>query len=104
MYRCLVVINFVFMWSVFEVLFVDLYNESKLFELFEDFVRMVEFLVMDFDLEIIDLIIWERKFLFGFIKFNFKFGFIGKEWDLLGIFRIYIVWVEVKWLELEVVI
>lgn len=104
MYRCLVVINFVFMWSVFEVLFVDLYNESKLFELFEDFVRMVEFLVMDFDLEIIDLIIWERKFLFGFIKFNFKFGFIGKEWDLLGIFGIYIVWVEVKWLELEVVI
>lgn len=104
MYRCLVVINFVFMWSVFEVLFVDLYNESKLFELFEDFVRMVEFLVMDFDLEIIDLIIWERKFLFGFIKFNFKFGFIGKEWDLLVIFGIYIVWVEVKWLELEVVI
>ena len=103
-YRCPVATNLVFTWSAFEVSFADPHNESKLLELSEDLVRMVELPATDLDLETTDLIIRERKLPFGLIKFNLKLGFIGKERDLSAIFGTHTVWVEVKRSELEAVI
>lgn len=48
------------------------------------------------DFCLVDLLIKERKFLFVFIKFCFKVGFIGKDCDLLEIYYIYNVFIDVK--------
>ena len=103
-YRCPVASSIVFTWGVFLVTREDPNNDSIPLDLSVDFVRIFNTPVSVEALRTADLLIKERKLPFGYIKFNLKVSFIGKNRDLSEFSGTSSVWIEVKRSEMFAVI